>query len=62
MKLSEMLPLYRAAANPNMRDIAAEFAALSPSEQRELLFWMVTDAATNPTSVRSHNAGPSGTA
>jgi hypothetical protein len=52
MKLSEMLPLYRAAAPANMTEIASEFLALSPSEQRELLFWMVVDASTNPTNIR----------
>ena len=58
MKLSEMLPLYRAAPPPAMAGVAAEFAALSPSEQRELLFWMVVDASTNPTTIRSQDAGP----
>jgi hypothetical protein len=62
MKLSEMLPLYRAAAAPNMIDVAEEFQALSPSEQRELLFWMVVDASTNPTNVRSEHVKPAGTA
>jgi hypothetical protein len=56
MKLSEMLMLYRNSANPNMQAIAAEFADLSASEQRELLFWMVVDASTNPTNVRSEHA------
>lgn len=58
MKLLEMLPLYRDAAPPNMREIAREFQAMSPSEQRELLFWMVIDTANNPTSIRSENVGP----
>jgi hypothetical protein len=58
VKLSEMLTLYRAAAPPEMREVAAEFAALSPSEQRELLFWMAIDIANNPTTIRSQDAGP----
>lgn len=57
MKLSEMLMLYRGNATPNMQAIEAEFAALSPSEQRELLFWMVVDVTSNPTNVRSENVG-----
>lgn len=56
MKLSEMLMLYRGNATPNMQAIAAEFMALQPSEQRELLFWMVVDASTNPTNVRTQHA------
>lgn len=53
MKITDMLSMYRVAAAPNMQAVAEEFLALSPSEQRELLFWMVVDASTNPTNVRT---------
>lgn len=53
MKLVEMLEFYRNTAAPNMLAIATEFRSLTPSEQRELLFWMVVDASTNPTTVRT---------
>ena len=56
VKLLEMLDLYRNTAAPNMLAIAAEFRQMTPSEQRELLFWMCVDASTNPTTVRTQNA------
>lgn len=52
MNLPAMLLAYRANANPQMTAIAAEFHQLSASEQRELLFWMLVDTATNPTHLR----------
>jgi hypothetical protein len=59
MKLSQMLDLYRGAATPQMKEIAVEFNFLSASEQRELLFWMVVDASTNPTKVQHVERKPS---
>lgn len=58
MKLIEMLELYRNTAAPNMLAIASEFRHLTSSEQRELLFWMVVDASTNPTKVSTQNVSP----
>ncbi len=55
MKLAEMLAHYRAAAPPFMQEVAAEFGAMTPEAQRELLFWMVIDVTTNPTTIRSEN-------
>jgi len=55
MKLSQMIDLYRGAASPQMKEIAVEFGFMSAAEQRELLFWMVVDASTNPTNVRTQN-------
>lgn len=55
MKLSDMLTLYRGKAPPGMTDVVTEFLALNPSEQRELLFWLVVDASTNPTTVRTEH-------
>jgi hypothetical protein len=49
MNVSDMLEGYRAAASPPMQLVFAEFRVLSPAEQRELLFWMIVDTATNPT-------------
>jgi hypothetical protein len=54
MNVSEMLEGYRSAANPMMQLVWAEFRALSPAEQRELLFWMIVDTATNPTQRAFH--------
>jgi hypothetical protein len=58
MNVSDMLTGYRAAAAPNMQLVAAEFRALSASEQRELLFWMIVDTATNPTHRRPPHGQP----
>jgi len=52
VNVTDMLERYRVAANPMMQAVRAEFAALSPAQQRELLFWMVVDTATNPTHPR----------
>jgi hypothetical protein len=57
MNLSEMLVMYRAHANPAMQVVASEFLAMNASEQRELLFWLVVDTATNPTQ-RASNGQP----
>jgi hypothetical protein len=46
-----MLLGYRAQANPMMQAVATEFKAMSPAEQRELLFWMCVDIAKNPTRI-----------
>ena len=54
MNVSDMLDGYRAAASPPMQAVYAEFRLLSPAEQRELLFWMIVDTATNPTQRASH--------
>jgi hypothetical protein len=54
MNVSDMLEGYRSAANPMMQVVWAEFRVLSPAEQRELLFWMIVDTATNPTQRASH--------
>ena len=63
MRLTEMLALYRQAAGDQMQAIASEFAALSPSDQRELLFWMIIDTTTNPTRLRDVRPNhPAGTA
>lgn len=63
-QLRDMLGTYRTLnrANPMMADIADEFLAMSPAEQRELLFWMVIDAAKNPTRIVDNGPGPAGTA
>jgi hypothetical protein len=58
MTLKEMLDLYRGAATPQMKEIAAEFQFLSASEQRELLLWMVVDTANNPTKVQHVRPAP----
>jgi len=47
MKLTDMLAFYRGKALAPMQDIAAEFKALSPADQRELLFWMIIDTNSN---------------
>jgi hypothetical protein len=57
MNVSDMLDGYRSAANPMMQIVWAEFRGLSPAEQRELLFWMIVDTATNPTQ-RDSNGQP----
>jgi hypothetical protein len=57
MNVSDMLEGYRSAANPMMQSVWAEFRVLSPAEQRELLFWMIVDTATNPTQ-RAPNGQP----
>ena len=49
MNTLDMLTAYRARANPMMLQIVAEFRAMSTTDQRELLFWLIVDTATNPT-------------
>jgi len=49
MKLTDMLAFYRNKAQAPMQAIANEFKLLSEAEQRELLFWMTIDVASNPT-------------
>ena len=49
MNTLDMLTAYRARANPMMLQIVAEFRAMSTTDQRELLFCLIVDTATNPT-------------
>jgi hypothetical protein len=49
MKVRDMLEMYRGAASEPIQAVADEFLALSPSEQREFLFWAFLDVTTHPT-------------
>lgn len=57
MNVTHMLAAYRGAANLQMQEVAHEFRQLSPADQREFLFWMIVDTATNPTKVQVNAAG-----
>ena len=62
LNVSDMLAGYRAAAQPALQAIAAEFMDMSPSQQRELLFWMLIETITNPTRIQHANPGSNGPA
>lgn len=58
--VATMLAGYRAAAAPFMIEQLEQFKKLHPDKQRELLFWMIVDTATNQRT--PSNDGPNGTA
>lgn len=46
-----MLETYRANANDFMRQQATEFRSMSPSDQREFLFWMMANMAISQAAI-----------
>ena len=50
-KLANMLDAYRGNANDFMRKQVAEFRQLSPSDQREFLFFMMANMAISQAAI-----------
>lgn len=48
---ANMLDAYRGNANDFMRNQAAQFKAMSPSDQREFLFYMMANMAISQAAI-----------
>jgi hypothetical protein len=53
--VKEMLQGYRARANPALNLIVTEFKTLAPSDQRELLIWMILESYQTAPQEAPHN-------
>jgi hypothetical protein len=53
--VKEMLQAYRSRANPVLDLIVTEFKALAPSDQRELLIWMILESYQPAPQEAPHN-------